>query len=292
MGNRDVTIGGVQYRISGADDRWIRETCSGYGVFLETEGNDEEIIPVDIVVRETALPSIRSADLVFEGGPSWSIFNGDGTVVIVFKPRQCPEALWSAVLSKDGCRWDVFLQPEARKFTFPPLSHPLDQLILMFTLCGREGILVHGTGAVIGGRGYLFLGKSGSGKSTLAGLLSNSVEAAVLSDERMVVRNTDNGLRIFGTPWFSDARKARNSSAPLDGIFFLHHGKENRVEPCSTSKALEQVMPVSSILWFDRKRLISQMDFCGRIVSLTPSFDLYFRPDLSVTDAILRAICC
>ena len=69
-----------------------------------------------------------------------------------------------------------------------PLMYPLDQLLLMYYLSKRKGLLVHAAGMVLGGRVYLFAGVSGAGKSTISELLVRARIGKVLSDERMIVR--------------------------------------------------------------------------------------------------------
>jgi hypothetical protein len=47
---------------------------------------------------------------------------------------------------------------------------------------------------------------------------------------------------------------------------------------------LEQLLPVTSIPWYDREVLPDVLDFCGDLVSSVPAYELYFRPDPGVVD--------
>jgi len=90
----------------------------------------------------------------------------------------------------------------------------LVELALEAALLPLDGVLVHAAGCVIGGAGWLVPGPSGAGKSTA---VRGAGFDRVLSDEMVAVRRHDDGLRLWGTPFWSAgrARPFDAGSAPL-----------------------------------------------------------------------------
>lgn len=283
---KTLQIGGVRYRISGEDGPWIDHLDSCYQAFV-TEGEvDGETVDVHIHMRREPMPVVESMDILFSNGTAWTMYRKDGQHIMVLTCPGQDTPFWTAKFGVDGSRVDVFINPEMKYHPFPPCSHPLDQMIIVLALATRKGTLIHGTGLGLNGKGLVFAGKSGTGKSTIARLFSELEGIIPLSDERVVVRELDGGLKVYGTPWPSDAGVAGPSRLPLSAIFFLHHGKDNRIEPCDKATSLERLLPVTSIPWYDRELIPHVMDFCGRIISETPCFDLYFRPDHDISKEI------
>ena len=283
---KTLQIGGVRYRISGEDGSWIDHLDSCYRAFVHEGAADGETVDVHIHMRREPMPVVESTDILFSNGTAWTMYRKEGQHIMVLTCPGQDTPFWTAKFGVDGIRVDVFINPEMNYHPFPPCSHPLDQMIIVLALATRKGTLIHGTGLGLNGKGLVFAGKSGTGKSTIARLFSELEGIIPLSDERVVVRELDGGLKVYGTPWPSDAGVAGPSRLPLSAIFFLHHGKDNRIERCDKATSLERLLPVTSIPWYDRELIPHVMDFCGRIISETPCFDLYFRPDHDISKEI------
>jgi hypothetical protein len=95
----------------------------------------------------------------------------------------------------------------------------------------------------------------------------------------VAVRKLGAVFEVFGTPWAGEAGIAVNEKANLDGIFFLSHGGDNFIEPMSRAEAFENLLPVTSIPWFDREVMDEILGFCEGLVSRVPAYRLCFRPD-------------
>jgi hypothetical protein len=135
----------------------------------------------------------------------------------------------------------------------------------------------------VNGRGYLFPGKSGAGKSTISGLLASRGHE-VLSDDRVIVRKIEGHFRFFGTPWPGEANIAVNKNLPLSGIFFLNHSEGDRVKKIDPQEALERLMPVTSIPWYDSEPMTKVLTFCSDLVSAVPAYVLHFKPGQGAAD--------
>ena len=123
-------------------------------------------------------------------------------------------------------------------------------------------------------RGFLLAGKSGAGKSTISRNMLQCAGVELLSDDRMILRKTEAGFVTDGTPWAGEADIARNRTVPLGGVLFIHQGHENRVEPLAAAQALELLLPLVSIPWYDRPLLDSYLDVCNEVIQSVPCFRL------------------
>jgi len=127
-----------------------------------------------------------------------------------------------------------------------PVQNPFDFLPkwkLEHYLCRRrQGALIHGSCAVIGGKAFLFVGPSGSGKTTIARFCLGR-GFAVLNDENVILRKSGDGWRAYGTPWSRTPEMVRNASAKIERIFFLRFGKRNQIKQVSRREALRRLPP-------------------------------------------------
>ncbi|MFA6011548.1 MAG: hypothetical protein WC799_16290 [Desulfobacteraceae bacterium] len=287
---KNLQIGGVRFRISGEDSSWIEHLGSCYRAFVKEGAADEETVDVHIHMRREPMPVVEPADILFTNGTAWTMYRKDRQHIMVLTCPGQDTPFWTAKFGVDGSRVDVFINPEMSYHPVPPCSHPLDQMIVVLALATRKGTLVHGTGMGLNGKGLVFAGKSGTGKSTMASLLSELEGILPLSDERVVIRELSEGFKVYGTPWHSNAGVAGPASQHLSAVFFLHHENDNRIERCDSATSLERLLPVVSIPWYDRELIPHVVDFCGRIISDTPCFDLYFRPDHGISKEILSFV--
>jgi serine kinase of HPr protein (carbohydrate metabolism regulator) len=154
----------------------------------------------------------------------------------------------------------------------------------MYILSQEQGLLVHAAGISMHDKGYIFPGRSGAGKSTLARLLASRDTASTLSDDRIIIRKRDNAFKAYGTPWPGEAGIAENVSDQLHGIFFIHHAGENRIKEVSSREALNRLLPVASIPWYDEKPMSDILKTCEDLVCTIPAYELHFTPDSSVAD--------
>jgi hypothetical protein len=160
----------------------------------------------------------------------------------------------------------------------------------MYILSQRQGCLVHAAGFGIHGRGCVFPGRSGAGKSTLSRQFFDVPGIVLLSDDRIIIRKIDKVFRAFGTPWPGDAGIAENSSLPLSGIFFICHGDKNLLKEVKPKEAVERLMPVTSIPWYDEKIMSDILSFCEDMVMNIPAYELCFRPDKEVVDFLEKFV--
>jgi hypothetical protein len=185
--------------------------------------------------------------------------------------------LREGTFAKEENLWTV---PE---LTFLPL---LRVLVMYFLLLRDRGVVLHASGLTIDGRAFLFLGRSGAGKTTLSRLFLSRQDRCVLSDDRMIACKSADGFTAWGTPWPGDLGVAVNQSAPLKGIFFLHKSDASQVRAISARQALDQLLAVVSIPWYDRKLVATGLQLCEQLLAQVPLYELHFRPDEGVVDTL------
>lgn len=169
-----------------------------------------------------------------------------------------------------------------------PLVYPLDQVIYTHLLPLHDGVLVHAAGIVSDGAGLVLAGVSGAGKSTTS-RIADAAGMRVLSDDRVVLRRVDGTWRMYGTPWPGDAGFARNEGVPLKALLFLRKALENRSEPVDAAGAMERLMPVSSIPWYEPTLMSASLGVIGDLAASIPAADLSFTPDDRVLPALRAA---
>jgi len=210
-------------------------------------------------------------------------------------PHRRENPLWVARFIPGVRRVDLYCQAEPREKNGKrainlPLVYPLDQLLLMYYFSRRRGILTHAAGMVRGGKAFIFPGASGAGKSTFSELLVEARIGKMLSDERMIVREIAGTMQAFGTPWAGTAGIARDGSAPLAGIFFLKHGKSNRIEKLDASAAADRMLPMISVPWYDPDTAAPIIVFAKRVFALVPAYEFRFTPDRSAIDLFWKFV--
>jgi hypothetical protein len=149
----------------------------------------------------------------------------------------------------------------------------------------QGGFLLHGASAIRNGRAFLFSGVSGAGKTTISRLAP--ADAILLTDEISYVRREKDRYLACGTPFAGElARPGENAAAPIEHLYFLAKGPENRTHPIAPADALRMLL--RNILFFAEDAELVKMvfrsatEFLGRV----PCARLTFYPDQRVWDLI------
>lgn len=111
-----------------------------------------------------------------------------------------------------------------------------DQILLARLLADRQSCLLHSSGAILNGKGFLFVGHSDAGKTTTTRLLEGHAE--ILCDDRNILRRQPDGFRVYGTWSHGESPLVSASHAPLGAILFLRQSTENRLTPIADRKEI------------------------------------------------------
>lgn len=230
--------------------------------------------------------------MIFDSGQSWSLFRDESFYSIVLAPPGTDQPLWLARVNIDlteatvYCSDQLILEDNGRRRVTNPVAYPLDQILLIHLLGRGKGMLVHAMGLEKDGSGYIFPGKSGAGKSTLAKCFADSGKIELLSDDRVVLRRFDDDFKAFGTPWPGDAGNALNKSCSLKGIFFIEQSPHNKKVRLNSEKALEKILSVSSIAWYERELVLEMLRFSEELTSKVPAYELHCGPGIRIEDVL------
>ena len=230
---------------------------------------------------------------VFESGGVWSAFReGDG-YRFVFRSSYFGETPYkSAWFNSEFTQGEVAIfRPyfDAEQPAYP-LEYPLDELLMIHRLARGEGVEIHGLGVRDGaGRGHLFVGHSGAGKSTLARLWLREPSALVLSDDRIILREREGRIWMYGTPWHGDAGIASPEAAPLCAAYLIEHGSRPELMPIAKGRAVAELLARSFVPHYSAEAMDFTLGFLARVTRETPCFTFRYFPDQTAVEAICRA---
>jgi hypothetical protein len=91
-----------------------------------------------------------------------------------------------------------------------------------------DTFLFHGSAIAVDGVGYLFTAKSGTGKSTRARLWREllGARAVMVNDDKPLLRVTEAGVTVCGTPWDGKHRLSNPIAVPLGALCLLARAAE------------------------------------------------------------------
>lgn len=165
----------------------------------------------------------KSPWAIYRKGRSW-IYAGiptDGSVSPLHRLAVFSEDHSSGRIYND--REEIFNKGDLHSLTM----FPTDQILIARLLADRNGFFLHSCGAVMDGKGILFVGHSEAGKSTTARLISPHAE--ILCDDRNIVRRYPAGWQVYGSWSHGDVPDVSPRSAPLHAILFIEKSDKNQI---------------------------------------------------------------
>ncbi|MBW1744439.1 MAG: hypothetical protein JRJ47_13575 [Deltaproteobacteria bacterium] len=287
-----IEIARVKFSVLNETSMQLQDTDPAYGPFFREASNKSEVVDTTIRLLLGDMPGIHKQTEMFDSGQAWSMFRHHDEYRIKFQPPTFEAPLWLARIDRSFsevivyCGKKLVSNNNGKTVVSNPVCYPLDQILLMYVLAQREGALLHAAGIDIKGRGYIFPGKSGAGKTTIMRQLAAREHMGMLSDDRVVVRKIDGSFKAYGTPWPGEAGIAENRSVPLSGIFFIAHASTNGIREITQQEAVEKILPVTSIPWYDREVMPDVLLFCGDLITQVPTYELHFKPGNEVVDVL------
>ena len=257
-----VEIGGLPIRLRSDDPAFIRMIQDRYAGYVSS--SDDASFEFDV---ELAPPGTESGDedvrVTWDSG-RWLMERGD------FRAEWNPSTARGRI-----------------EQTINPYS--LDSVLRIvhtLLLARKGGFLVHASSAIRNGRAFLFSGVSGAGKTTMARLAPP--DAALLTDEISYVTLQDGRYTAVGTPFCGElARVGENLRAPVECVYLLAKGPENKIEPIVGGDAARSLL--ENILFFARDPEFVKLVFDAALdfVSRVPIRRLTFVPDVRVWELIV-----
>lgn len=291
-------------------------SIGGVGVRLACEsGGDPLTVPgayrpfrcprhspdVRVRVRATDELMASGAPLVYDGAHHWRARRGrDELSFEIFYP---PTSQTYCRMNGDAGLADVDLVfgrenlarlPEeftnqcTGRLWFP---HPFEQIVVIPALARRAGFLVHACGAVVDGKAFVFAGHSGHGKTTLSGLLAEE-GIELLSDERVAIVSTGDGLVVHGTPWAGEGEVVSSARFPLGGVFILRKASSHRIVHAATGTLAAELLARSLVPYYLTDEMTRILSLVKRAANDVPFAELEFsrEPGLSRLLAAFDAV--
>jgi hypothetical protein len=248
-----VEIGAIPILLQPNDPKFCEVLEDRYAGFLNPDS--DPACQFQIQLDPKGRPSDEDACVTRQGNV-WSFRRGD------FR------ATWDALAGRGHIRQC-------------PNPYSIDTILRIthsLVLVEQGGFLVHAASAVRGRSAFLFAGVSGAGKTTMARLAPP--DATVLTDEISYVRRIGNNYKAYGTPFAGElARVGANTSAPLETLYLLVQGRENRTKAVAKIDAARALM--RHILFFaEEKEMVARVfDSVLEFVSRIEVAQLVFTPD-------------
>jgi hypothetical protein len=108
----------------------------------------------------------------------------------------------------------------------------------------------------------------------------------VLSDDRIILRKTEDRIWIYGTPWHGESMLASEANAPLSRVYFLEKGLKNELIPQKSSDSISRLFTCSFPPFYNRDAIGFTLSFLEDVVKTIPCSELKFTPDKSVVEFI------
>ncbi len=256
-----IAIGGMPVRVNTSDPIFLEILQNRYAGFIGESGRAE--IEFDL---ELAPPNPADLDKDVEvkySSSRWSITRGD------FR------AEWEPV-ARHG-----WIRQSANPYSIDAVLRIVHTLVL----ARQGGFLLHSASAIRNGKAFLFAGVSEAGKTTISRLAPPDV--TLLTDEISYVRKQNDSYIAFGTPFTGElAKLGENVSAPIEALYLLGKGKENRIDPVPAGEAARSLL--ANLLFFAEDEELVQASFHAafEFVKRVPVSRLTFIPDNRVWELI------
>lgn len=231
---------------------------------------------------------LDKSEKIFSSGTFWDIYKKDDrTIFSLSLPFGGRNPYCIAVLRNDFRDGDVFYATDEKSgigLHSHPLAFPMFHLLMVSLLGQDAGLFIHACGIDDNGVGYLFPGSSGCGKTTIAGLWKDG--AAVLNDERIILRRRGNSFWIYGTPWHGEHERVSSHGVPLEKIFFLQKADSSDARRFNGVRAASFFLTHCFFPYWDPEAMNGMLDTCSKVIENIPAYILDFVPDKDVIDLI------
>jgi len=256
-----IAIGDVAIRLNTIDADFVEILQRRYSGFVSTIAHAEYEFDVELLPPPFTDSQVDLS--VTQRGGRWVLDRGD------FR------AEWEPAAGRGRIR------QTANPYSIDAVLRIVHTLVL----AKQGGFLLHSASAIRNGKAFLFAGISGAGKTTISRLAPADV--TLLTDEISYVRKRDNGYIAFGTPFTGElAKLGENRSAPVEALYLLAQGPENRIETVTAADAGRQLL--ANMLFFaeDQEFVHRAFNAACNFVDRVPVFRLTFVPDARVWEMI------
>ncbi len=280
-------VGGLSVRLSGLSSTDVLLTPP-LEPFRVKAGTSDIDIQVEWVAGFVPTPRKK----LFDSGSIWRLYENRAELQFDFSAPCFGKRPYKRLLvDREFCRATLQMNKECFAGRAPmadPLEYPLDELLITHRLTLENGIELHGCGIVgPNGASNLFIGHSGAGKSTTSRLWAARDSVEILSDDRIILRELERQVFMYGTPWHGEAAFALPKRAPLQRILVLEHGRGNVLTRLTRSQMVGELFARSFVPFHRHEYVDSALSFLERVADTVPCYRYAFEPDERAVERIL-----
>ncbi len=281
-----LQIGGITIALRCTDDRVRWQWSPATHRFLISPQHAD--VEIEVGVLDSAFPT--GGELVFDSGAVWRMYrDGDGYRIECYSDSFEAGPYKVARFDSSFTRGEIRIRPDILPLQLAPIDYPLDELLMVNLLGRNRGVELHSCGVIDhAGRGHLFVGMSGAGKSTTAHLWEGASHG-VVSDDRVILREEDGALWMYGTPWHGEAELSMATRAPLVDVYLLVQAGANEIRPIPHAESVARLFGCAFPPFYDAPSVDYTLGFLDRLVNALPVRELRFVRDRSVVDLVLAA---
>ena len=291
-------IGGISLEIQNYTDQGSTHRPALDAFRFESENPD-------IAIQLEWLPALKTlpAAQIFDSGCTWRLYEDEPGFRFDFHAAALEAVPHKRLfIDRSFSKARLQLSEELRvrmPYLLSPLGYPLDELLIMHRLTQERAIELHGVG-IVGpdSASNLFVGHSGAGKSTTARLWTSLHKVDILSDDRIIIRESparelhpgDDPSEIFmyGTPWHGEGCFALPQRAPLNRIFILEHGHGNVLTRLTRSQMVAELFARAFVPFHRHEYVENALSFLERVADSVPCYRYSFEPDERAVETILQ----
>jgi hypothetical protein len=244
--------------LTGCDQATVAQIADRYAAFVVPS----EIAALAIRIRTEAGPEFIPLNI----SSTWQILTFERAGRIQFKSYF--EEGW---VDRQKGQGELVLRPQ---------GDPENYLRVLFAwMClEQEGLLLHASGVISNGNGYVFFGASGSGKTTVARL---SLDRIVLSDDLVIIKKKGPVFRLYGVPFRGDFPEAprHNASADLRGLYTLVKDSRHSLSPVGVQEAVARLTSCVPFVTAQPAAAQRVSEICFDLATQVPVQSLHFRTD-------------
>ncbi len=281
-----ISIGGITFALA-AGDPSLKIGLEGGMDRFRVRGMRPDL---SVTAAWGDLSGSPEGEVLFDSGGAWRLYGRTDGYCFQCKASQFGDTPYTeARLNRDFSSAKILLHRPFFKSerTVYPLQYPLDEVLVLNLLSRDRGVEMHACGIVdSSGKGLLFAGESGAGKTTMAGLWTKEPGVTVLSDDRIILRQDEGRLWMYGTPWHGDGNHASASRVPLKAVLFIRHGRRNRIKKLSGAEAAASLFSRSFPVFYSPEGLRFTLEFFDTLTRAVPCYELNVVPDQRVIEFV------
>lgn len=282
-----LRIAGITIALRSGDPR-IRWSWNGAAArFLVPSSPSRDL---DLLV-EPLRGDPPGGDPVFDSGAVWRLLRRGSESLFECHSAEFGEGPYKvAVIDGSFSSGSILIREDLLGLDLNPLDYPLDEVLFANLLARGRGVELHSCGVIDRERrGHLFVGVSGAGKTTTARFWGDRA-AGIVSDDRVVVREIDGVMWMFGTPWHGEAELSMPEGVPLSAVYLLTQAPAHRIVDVSSAEAVARLFRCVFPLFHDPDALQYTLQFLERITAAVPVRELQFARDAGLVTLVLDEV--